>query len=131
MHRQPGRDEAPPGAAQPDGADVERPADRGEPHTIAERILRARSRAVREHDEKAWPAPLDPSNTALVQRERRLFANVGRLPLQVFTRHANMTKAGRDGDREAHTDPVPRQMFGIGEKTLAGRAAALIVAGYA
>ena len=76
-------------------------------------------------------APLDPSNTALVQRERRLFANVGRLPLQVFTRHANMTKAGRDGDREAHTDPVLRQMFGIGEKTLAGRAAALIVAGYA
>ena len=57
-----------------------------ERHTIADRILRARSRAVREHDEKAWLAPLDPSNTALVQRERRLFENLGRLPLQVFTR---------------------------------------------
>ena len=38
-----------------------------------------------------------------------------------------MAKAGRDGDREAHTDAVLRRMFGIGEKTLARRAAALIV----
>ena len=42
-----------------------------------------------------------------------------------------MAKAGRDGDREAHTDPVLRRMFGIGEKTLARRAAALIVSAYA
>ena len=42
-----------------------------------------------------------------------------------------MSRAGRDGDREAHTDPVLRRMFGIGEKTLAPRAAALIVSAFA
>lgn len=81
-----------------------------ERHTIAERILRARSRAVREHDEKAWLAPVDPSNTALVQRERRLFANLSRLPLQVFTLHANKEWTWPDGfaqDRYAATAYLP------------------------
>lgn len=75
-----------PGPATPtqNGRQVE-----AERHAIADRILRARARAVREHDERAWLAPLDPADTALVQRERRLFANLSRPPLQVFTLRAN------------------------------------------
>ena len=54
-------------------------------HAVAVRVLRARAAAVRRHDEAAWLAPLDPANTGLVRRERRLFANLTRLPLQTFT----------------------------------------------
>ena len=59
-----------------------------EQHAAADRILKQRARAVREHDLRAWLAPIDPSNEALVRRERRLFANLSRLPLQVFTLRA-------------------------------------------
>ena len=38
-----------------------------------------------------------------------------------------VSRAGRDGDREAHADPVLRRMFDIGEKDLTRRAAALIL----
>ena len=81
-----------------------------ERHAVADRILRARSRAVREHDEDASLAPLDPSNAALVRRERRLFANLSRLPLQVFTLHANKEwtwPVGFAGPRYAATAHLP------------------------
>ncbi len=54
-------------------------------HAMAQRIMHRRQRAVRQKDEQAFLADLDPANTAMRERQRRLFANLTRLPLQTFT----------------------------------------------
>lgn len=56
-----------------------------ERHAIAQRIMHRRARAVRQRDEGAFLADLDPADAALRDRQRRLFANLTRLPLQTFT----------------------------------------------
>ncbi|NUR07782.1 MAG: hypothetical protein HOQ22_07180 [Nocardioidaceae bacterium] len=57
-------------------------------HRIAERIMQRRERAVRDKDERAFLSTLDVSNTAMVRRQKRLFANLVAMPLRTFTLHA-------------------------------------------
>ena len=54
-------------------------------HAMAQRIMHRRERAVRQKDERAFLADLDPGNAALRARQRRLFANLVQLPLQTFS----------------------------------------------
>ena len=46
-------------------------------------------------------ADIDPGNTDLVKRERRLFTNLSRLPLQVFTLRANQEWSWPEGFADA------------------------------
>lgn len=56
-----------------------------ERHRMAQRIMHRRERAVRTRDEQAFLTDLDPADTALRARQRRLFENLTALPLQTFT----------------------------------------------
>lgn len=47
-------------------------------------LLRARERAVRERDLRAWMATVDPGAVAFRQRQRQAFANLMRLPVQTL-----------------------------------------------
>lgn len=50
----------------------------------AQLLLDVRAQAVRDGDRAAFLATLDPSDPALVQRQRRFFANMRDLPLATF-----------------------------------------------
>ncbi|CAN5490847.1 hypothetical protein BH10ACT10_BH10ACT10_05960 [soil metagenome] len=53
-------------------------------HEMAQRILHRRERAVRDGDEDAYLAAVDPSNRTLVASQRRRFENLVRLPLATY-----------------------------------------------
>ena len=54
-------------------------------HAMAQRVMHRRERAVHTGDEALFLADVDPGNTALVTRQRRLYSNLRKLPLETFT----------------------------------------------
>jgi hypothetical protein len=75
---------APPGPGQPLGAATPAPADESRKDAITD-LLGRRAQAVRDHDERAFMATVDPAaDKVFVYNQRQLFRNLAKVPFATW-----------------------------------------------